>query len=439
MKNIILFIKKFWVRESTIPTVWYQRYCILSLFVYSIWALFYPYIDKNVKDGFLDRLIPMSALGLPILLASYFNFKNKTVDLLFTLFLASAVIHHHYLTYINNIHPIYIAGTLLCVTAIQLMVNSFRSFVIINTSSLAFTIVVLLKTQNPYSFFWFLASITLALYGGCSLFVRLKQSDKIIHDAHIIKTDKEFIEIQFRELELRTKQLIQSGKMAALGEMAAGMAHEINNPLTIINTNALLLIKGIERNEFDPDIYKDRLAKIQKTTDRIAKIISGLRTFSRHGENDSFVICNFRQIIEEAIELSKDRLNSHEVELTVDSIPDIQISCRATQILQVLINLLNNAHDAVYNLSHTERWIKINFFIKEKNIQIKIMDGGPGINPEIQEKIFEPFYTTKEVGSGTGLGLSLSKSILAMHQGELSIDQKALHTTFIITLPAVSL
>lgn len=428
LKRKFLFIQSSLKNDSTFHPETYLNYSIISILIYSVWALFYPLVDASFKDGFLERLLVTGVFGIPVLVACLLKQKNRTVEFCFIFLLTGGVLHHHVLTLRNGLHPIYIAGTILAVTAVQLMVPSFRSFLFFFLSNLLFVAVVLFKSQDPLALFWFLAELTIAAYSATFLFIRLYQSDRILKQYEDLYTAN-------KELEIRNKQLIQAGKMAALGEMASGIAHEINNPLSVITGNSTLLKKKIEKGDIEPSDFSQRLEKIEQTSHRLAKIVNGLRTFSRNGEHDPFIISEFGPLLEESLELSSERFLAHNTRLIIDPIPKVKISCRSTQISQVFINLFNNALDATANLP--ERWVKISFQKTEDSIVVFVSDSGKGVDPEIIDKIFEPFFTSKETGKGTGLGLSLSKKIIEMHKGELVLDNTAPNTTFIVSLPLV--
>lgn len=227
--------------------------------------------------------------------------------------------------------------------------------------------------------------------------------------------------------------LITASKMAALGEMAAGIAHEINNPLTIISGRASRLDLLIKKNRFDMDLFSSELKLINDTVMRIAKIVRGLKTYSRSGEEDPFETILLEQVISETIGLCQERFNSSGVDLKIQSVPNIQIQCRAVQISQVLLNLLNNSFDAVEKMK--EPWVRVDFEFVNETVKIIITDCGGGIPPHVAEKLMQPFYTTKIVGKGTGLGLSLSKSFIEKHNGKFWLDQDCPNTRFIIELP----
>ncbi len=240
-------------------------------------------------------------------------------------------------------------------------------------------------------------------------------------------TERKKIEQALEEEQLRR---IQDAKMASLGEMAASIAHEINSPLSIIQGNSEILESSIGDEE---KIVKCS-RKICKTVTRIAKIVKSLKSYSRNGEEDPFEANSLAEIIEDTLELCRKKIINSNIDLHVGDIPDdFVFDCRPTQISQILVNLLNNASDAIENLE--EKWIRIEFERKAENFSLSVVDSGKGIPEKILGRLMDPFFTTKEIGKGTGLGLSLSKSIAAEHKGEFFIDKKSKNTKFTILLP----
>lgn len=242
-------------------------------------------------------------------------------------------------------------------------------------------------------------------------------------------------EARLMAAELKTAQatLVNSLKMASLGEMASGIAHEINNPLAIIQSNASTLLTYIKENQFNSENGIKKLEKIITTSGRIAKIILGLRSFSRNAEKDPFESISLRSLIENVLSFCSEKFRLHEVTLDISPIPELAFECRMTQIEQVLLNLLNNAHDAVENL--TEKWVRLNVTVKSERLEISVTDSGNGIPAEVVEKMMQPFFTTKEIGKGTGLGLSISKGIIEDHLGQLKYDPHSQNTRFVIEMP----
>ena len=230
------------------------------------------------------------------------------------------------------------------------------------------------------------------------------------------------------------KKMLVSSKLSALGEMAAGLAHEINNPLAILSTVSEQLEEVLQDEKPDKDLIQTMGQEIRQTVKRIAKIVNGLRAVSRDGGNDPMVKIDVKKVIQDALTLCQERFRHNNVPLRLKNCENsVFISGRETQLGQVLLNMLNNAFDAIAALP--ERWVEISLQESENSVEIQILDSGQGIPEHLQEKLFQPFFTTKEVGKGTGLGLSISKGIIESHKGTLKIDSANKHTAFVITLP----
>ncbi len=240
------------------------------------------------------------------------------------------------------------------------------------------------------------------------------------------------------ELEhLRTQQQ-HSAKMASLGEMAGGMAHEINTPLGSILLTSQALKASIEALEIEQkDSMLGMVDLIEQTTNRISKIVKSLKTFSRGSNNTPFMDTKLSDIIDGAVSLCAEKFSHMGIDMKLDmeSFADIKIQCRESEIAQVLLNLLTNARDALEPLE--KKWVKI--FNKDlgEQIELTIQDSGSGIPENVVEKIFNPFFTSKDIGKGTGLGLSISKGIIESHGGKLRIDKTTEHTTFVLCLPKI--
>ncbi len=239
------------------------------------------------------------------------------------------------------------------------------------------------------------------------------------------------------ELIDQTVKLVHISRLAALGEMSAGIAHEINNPLTIIKGGAQIIEKNIQRDSLDKDSLLKHSIKIQNSINRITKIIKGLKNFSASSENHSKEVASLAEIIRDTLNYCNELLAFHNITLEVADIPDCQLNCHPVQISQVFINLINNARDAILENEFVdqEKWIKMSFELAPTSVMIKFSNGGNKISDEIAHKIFQPFFSTKPMGSGTGLGLSISQKILKDHNGELLLDQSKDFTTFVVVHP----
>ena len=247
-----------------------------------------------------------------------------------------------------------------------------------------------------------------------------------------IELEKVNEELHTRTLELeesnrlladQQKKLVQSAKMSALGEMAGGIAHEINSPLGIIVVNANQLERLHQRNLLTPEIMMKTTKLISETAKRIGNIIKGLRSFARDGSDDPFELTTLHAVVQDALILCQNRFKMNEVDLKVFEISShIKINCRPTQVTQVILNLLNNAFDAVQ--AQSSKWVKLEVLEVGEVVKIMVTDSGSGI--------------PKEVGKGTGLGLSISKGIIDSHRGHLKLDPNSPHTRFIVELPKLA-
>jgi signal transduction histidine kinase len=221
-------------------------------------------------------------------------------------------------------------------------------------------------------------------------------------------------------------------KFSALGEMTMGIAHEMNNPLGIILHRANHLRTQVLQNNIEKESLVRNLDHIQATSENMTKIIRSLKNYSVDNKNEEFSTVNLINIVEETLSYCKDRMRLHSIDLILDKVPDVMIQCRTTQIAQVILNLLNNAFDAVVGLE--EKWIKISFNQKVNSIEILVTDSGPGIPFHIRKKMMQPFFTTKTTAS-TGLGLSIAMNIVEGHNGKLSYEEQSGHTTLKVELP----
>ncbi|MFZ0449623.1 MAG: ATP-binding protein, partial [Desulfatiglandaceae bacterium] len=242
-------------------------------------------------------------------------------------------------------------------------------------------------------------------------------------------------------------QLVQSGKLASIGELAAGVAHELNQPLMIIRITAQLMLRKQTKNALDTAKLSQNLNSIEKNTKRMMNIIDHLRTFSRQTKNE-FTLVNVNEIIQGSFLMIGEQLSLRNIEVIKDFSGDIpKVLGDANQLEQVFLNLLANARDAIESKfeargggAELQKKIVITTHVSgdgKDTVEILFKDTGSGIPQETLENIFDPFYTTKEVGKGTGLGLSITYGIIQDHKGKVDVLETGPGgTTFRIRLPA---
>jgi len=234
------------------------------------------------------------------------------------------------------------------------------------------------------------------------------------------------IGIDITELTTLKDHVSFTEKLANLGEMFAGILHDINNPLMMIEGTA----KRIKKRVTDEEVI-ELLSKIEMSSQKISKIVKGVKVYIRQDSEEPAVMENLGSIIDDALVICEHKLKENMVSVALDpALNKIEIPCHFTQIFQVFVNLISNSVDAISALQ--EKSIEITASEKDGKYIIRFQDSGFGIPADYQEKIFNAFFTTKDRGVGSGLGLSLCRKILEAHGGSLAIDNSAPHTTFII-------
>jgi C4-dicarboxylate-specific signal transduction histidine kinase len=243
-------------------------------------------------------------------------------------------------------------------------------------------------------------------------------------------------EMRRREQELRDKQeqLVQAGKLATLGELTTGVAHELNNPLNNIGLFVGNAVDLIELAGSDKRRIVEELGRAMQQVRKATEIISHLRTFGRAAPASREPVL-LRQVIERALSLMQEQLRLREIEVTVDLGPEEPLILgNSIQLEQVFINLLTNARDAVAD--SVRKAIHIRGSIGSVSAELAFADTGSGIPPGLEQRVFDPFFTTKEVGKGTGLGLSIAYGIIKDHGGTISVvSRPGEGATFFIHLP----
>ena len=239
------------------------------------------------------------------------------------------------------------------------------------------------------------------------------------------------------------QQLIQASKMATLGEMATGVAHELNQPLSVIKTaSSFLRRKAGKGEEISPDILETMVEEMDNHVDRASKIIGHMRDFGRKSEVVKEKV-PINDVLRRAVDFFKQQLKLREIEVVEHLEKDLPpVLADPNRLEQVFVNLLINARDAIEKKGEAQgpkagpKFITLKTKADDAMVAVEVSDTGTGIPESLLHRVFEPFFTTKKVGKGTGLGLSISYGIVQDYDGTIKVKSKEGEgATFVIRFP----
>ena len=274
----------------------------------------------------------------------------------------------------------------------------------------------------------------------------LRENGEQYHLRHMVAVYDEFNKLEYvigyginiTSVKKTELDLEEAKRLSVIGEFAAGIAHEINNPLAVIMAKSQLLeLQLAQLKNFDKDI-KERvdqsLSAIKETSFFTAELITNLKLFSSKADFEHLEYAFFEDTLSIALKLVRRRCESAGIKIHLAINPELKIRCNEVALAQVIMNLITNSLDAVSDLE--ERWIKIDTQIVDGVLKINFTDSGLGIPDEISTKIMQPFFTTKDPGSGTGLGLIICAKSIAKMGGQFYYNRRAANTQFVIEFQA---
>lgn len=240
------------------------------------------------------------------------------------------------------------------------------------------------------------------------------------------------------ELTTERAKTLNSERLAFLGNMASGVAHEINNPLTISGGQLFKIQNYLAKNPgIDPSGFIDScIQKVSDMNTRIRDVVRGLQYFARERRVDSLEGFSLGELMEFTFLFFKEKMKSSGIQFELEVPPAVFLVGQKNDLSQSLFNIVENAIEALHGLP--DPMITVGFKMDGQRVEIRITDNGPGVSQSMQEHIFDPFFTTKDVGQGTGLGLSVARGIIKAHGGDIHCISFPGMTTFSISLPFVN-
>lgn len=230
----------------------------------------------------------------------------------------------------------------------------------------------------------------------------------------------------------RNEKLVGNSKYSELGMMAAGIAHEINNPLAVIQARTTQLLRIYKKSERQQEL-SDGLQQILYTSERINRTIQGVREFVHQDDKGRTSEVQLKDLVDDVLAFCGQRMKNHGVSMRFYGLENLSVWGNKIQLEQILLNLFNNSFDAIEYLP--DKWIELSVHQNDDKVQMFIKDSGYGIPPEIAVRIMEPFYSTKEIGKGTGLGTALAVELLKSMEDHFNIWIIPAALTFLLELP----
>lgn len=381
--------------------------CLISILI-NAWRIYLVerYVQNKNSISKSVRLLSIAVLlnGLcwsSVGMLSVISFQVMNLNILVTFILLLA----------------FIAGSIVTISGYTKILIVFNSLMF--TPILFHSINLTIKQRDP-------DAIILAIFCIINIFYTFKQA-RVIKNEMLRRFSSEFdlkksleeLEISKKNLEQESVKTFHASRLSSLGEMAGGVAHEINNPLTIIQgmSNSLLM----KDPELLDENIKNKLNKILSASDRIAKIVRSMKMISSRSDNNSHDVIEVEKILSISTDLFEERIKSEQIQFQIINNLNPTVYCNPLQVSQIIINLLSNALDALQTYEGEK---KILLSVEQRNsyVVIRVSNTGSPLSETIKSKMFEPFFTTKALGKGTGLGLSISRTLAMNNNGSLEYE-----------------
>lgn len=388
---------------------------LIGGFLYLPWYWIMPLLYPGTWNPLEPRIAVTAMLWGLFLFVVKFPKLTKTSEILFDVTLYVIVVHHFVMAYFNPDEIIY-RYTFFMVTIMSgAMVHSFLSYLLVVSIALACKLFLTFHLSADLKFEVFEFGLWLIQLIVIGIIIRANFKSR-------------------EEIQVMSATAAENSKVIALGTMSGGVAHEINNPLTTIKlTSEVLKLKAVKDEEILLSETKEELDRILTNVDRIAKIVSSLQVMNKYSSNEPLNSEKLDVIIAEYSQLITSSIVENSIQMKIANVPKVKIKVRKQELIRAFDNIIENSISALKN-SKT-KIITIGFVVEPGTVKINIVDTGPGVPEKIRSRIMDPFFTTKDIGQGYGLGLSLARAVIESFQGRLKCLPHSNGAHFQIQLP----
>ena len=427
------------IMEDEIPHLYkryYFIYWMIAIFV-PLWGLVLNYYLPNIYDPISHRLVTAILPLASAYFSQKYNFSYPKRYVLFMINIFVLNINLLWITATTGNHPMYVIGIYLTFIATGMFFDNAKTLSLFVLSMIGPLIIFngsVAHSSIPISFIYFLF-----LSGAIINYFGLTDRFQLITKLRNLNAEIRQKSMQIDQERINT---FNASKLASLGDMAGNIAHEINNPLAIIQGFARKLKRAIgEQKKISNEDSIKTLDQIIETTERIAQIIHRLKKLTRPRTNDEMTLVSPLDLVESVAGFFDNRFQSEHIkyrnDINYEMLKNTSIFCRQVDIYQILINLINNAIYAAKENSNRETEVILGCTCDNNYIYFSIADSGLGISKDILDKIYEPFFTTKQEIKAAGLGLSITKTVVEDNQGIIYLDRSVGFTKFIIKFKKV--
>lgn len=435
------FEKEQYIKEQI--DIDYVRKSKNSSLAFILVAILFLFLDK-LEDNFKVQIVCLSLSVIAFNILRFLNWKqyfagHKSIKDAVLLNSITVIVNSciwcvlgiiSILSYGDNNFQILVIFIILIAFSAGAIVTVSHKLIIFNTLNYLILLPQALYSIMQYTHSGDPGKLWLLGYTAINLFYNLSQGKVIQDELHSrfsteyeLKKSLEEIALSKKNLEEESVKTFHASRLSSLGEMAGGVAHEINNPLTIIQGMIKSILVHHDETGLDEQV-KNKLTKINSASERIARIVKGMKIISSKNDQIEHEIVKVSKVLEISIDLYEEKFKSETIHFKLENANDPEIKCNPLQISQILINLVSNAIDALQKLNEEEKYltIKITEDPLTHSIDIRVINSGPLLESDVSAKIFEPFFSTKSLGKGTGLGLSISSTLAHSNHGNLSYE-----------------